>query len=120
MNKNNILTIEQSGFRPKHSTSTALIKVTDEWLKSLDNGQFTGAIFVDVQKAFDIVDCKCLLSKLSAIGVNGISLKWFENYLLDRRIVTCIGNCMSEELPIELGVPQGSILGPLLFIIFYK
>ena len=91
LNRNNILTIEQSGFRPKHSTSTALIKVTDEWLKSLDNGLFTGAVFVDLQKAFDMVNPKCLLNKLSTIGINGPSLKWFENYLSDRRIVTPVG-----------------------------
>ena len=73
---------------------------------------------VDLQKAFDMVNPKCLLNKLLTIGINGPSLKWFENYLSDRRIVTSIGNCISEELPIGLGVPQGSILGPLLFIIF--
>ena len=98
-----------------------MIKVTDEWLKSLDNGLFTGAVFVDLQKAFDIwsmVNPKYLLNKLSTIGINGPSLKWFENYLSDRRIITSIGNCISEELSTGLGVPQGSILGPLLFIIF--
>ena len=115
---NNILSIEQSGFRPKHSTSTALIKVTDEWLKSIDEGKFTGAVFVDLQKAFDLVNIQCLLNKLLEIGVTGTPLKWFENYLSNRKIVTCIGNCISEELSIGLGVPQGSILGPLLFIIF--
>ena len=82
-----------------------MIKVTDEWLKSLDNGLFTGAVFVDLQKAFDMVNPKCLLNKLSTIGINGPSLKWLENYLSDRRIITSIGNCISEELPTWLGVP---------------
>ena len=117
LNVNNILTIEQSGFRPKHSTSTALIKVTDEWLKAMDKGMYTGAVFVDLQKAFDLVNVKCLLNSLLKIGISGISLKWFEDYLSDRKIVTAIGNCISQELPIGLGVPQGSILGPLLFIL---
>ena len=118
LNKNNLLTIEQSGFRPKHSTATALIKVTDEWLKSIDDGKFTGAVFVDLQKAFDLVNIQCLLNKLLQIGITGTPLKWFENYLSNRKIATCIGSCISEELSIGLGVPQGSILGPLLFIIF--
>ena len=118
LNCNNIITLDQSGFRPKHSTSTALIKVTDEWLIDLDDGKYTGAVFVDLQKAFDMVNIQCLLEKLKRVGIKETNLNWFHSYLSDRKIVTCIHNCNSEELPIRQGVPQGSILGPLLFIIF--
>ena len=115
---NNILTKEQSGFRPKHSTVSALLKVTDEWLKALDEGKYTGTIFVDLQKAFDTVDHEILLNKLEQIGVTGSALAWFKSYLDDRKITTSINNCFSDEMPLKHGVPQGSLLGPILFLIF--
>ena len=113
-----ILSKEQSGFRVKHSTQSALIKVTDEWLRALDNGEYTGCLFVDLQKAFDMVDHQILLQKLESIGIIGTPLSWFRSYLTDRKIVTSINNVSSGELPLKYGVPQGSLLGPLLFLIF--
>ena len=115
---NGILSVEQSGFRLKHSTCTALIKVTDEWLRALDKGEYTGSVFVDLQKAFDVVDHDILLKKLADIGIGDVSLKWFRSYLSDRKIITSINNVLSDELPLKYGVPQGSLLGPLLFLIF--
>ena len=98
---------------------TALVKVLDDWMMAMDRGEYTGAIFVDLKKAFDTVDHKVLLKKLFDIGVRGLTLKWFENYLINRRIVTKVNNSISEEKHLTHGVPQGSILGPLLFCIFY-
>ena len=115
---NGILSKEQSGFRLKHSTNTALIKVTDEWLRALDKGEYTGNIFVDLQKAFDMVDHEILFKKLKCIGITGMSLEWFRSYLTDRKIITSMNNVSSNELPLKYGVPQGSLLGPLLFLIF--
>ena len=115
---NNILVPFQSGFRASHSTVTALIKVTDDWLLAMDEGMYTGALFVDLRKAFDVVDHKELLKKLSAIGQNGVALQWFKNYLSDRRIVTMVNDTLSDEKVLTHGVPQGSLLGPLLFVIF--
>ena len=90
----------------------------DDWLLAMDEGMYTGALFVDLRKAFDVVDHKELLKKLSAIGINGVALQWFKNYLSDRRIVTMVNDTLSNEKVLTHGVPQGSLLGPLLFVIF--
>ena len=115
---NSILAVEQSGFRPLHSTLTSLVKVTDDWLQAMDKQCYTGAVFVDLRKAFDTVDHNILLNKLMLIGINDSSILWFRDYLANRLIVTQINNTLSDEQRISYGVPQGSILGPLLFVIY--
>ena len=118
LKSHSLLSSNQSGFRPKHSTVTALATVTDDWLQSIDKGELTGTIFVDLQKAFDMVDHLILLSKMESMGVKGVELEWFKSYLSNRRIRTSVNNELSDEKLISSGVPQGSLLGPLLFIIF--
>ncbi len=115
---NNILAKEQSGFRAKHSTCSTLLDVTDFLLNNMSNGLVTGAIFLDLKKAFDTVDHKILLSKLYRLGIKGIEHKWFRNYLTSRCQSVSINGTLSDSLNIDIGVPQGSILGPLLFILY--
>jgi hypothetical protein len=116
--EHNILSPAQFGFRKEHSTIHPLILFMNQVTAALNKKHHTIAIFCDIKKAFDTVDHKILLKKLSNIGVRGIELKWFESYLSKRKQFVNIGSSNSCLLEILLGVPQGSILGPLLFLIY--
>ena len=107
----------QSAFRPNHSMETALIKLTDELLFNMDNDMVTGLAFVDFRKAFDVINHELLL-KLSIYGANDLSLKWFGSYLTGRKQYVRINGCCSTSKQLLQGVPQGSILGPILFLLF--
>lgn len=118
INEFSILSPNQSGFRPNFSTTTALLKFTNDVSSSLDNNMSTGAIFIDLTKAFDMVDHYLLLDKLYAIGLSRHSLLWFNSYLHCRSQRVYVNGCVSQSLIMEKGVPQGSSLGPLLFSLF--
>ena len=108
----------QFGFRAKHSTNHALIAITQKIKEAINNNETAIGIFVDFEKAFDTVNHEILLSKLSHYGVNGTAQSWFRSYLSQRTQFVSLNGIDSEILPIEHGVPQGSILGPLLFTIY--
>ncbi|CAB3996391.1 Hypothetical predicted protein, partial [Paramuricea clavata] len=103
---------------PKLSTSTALAFFTDNILENVDNGLITASVLLDFSKAIDTVDHAILLCKAKSIGLDDNSLNWFESYLFSRQQVTSIDNTLSSSLLVSVGVPQGSILAPLLFIIY--
>ena len=108
----------QFGFRQNYSTSYALIHLTETIKEALDQGKYGCGIFVDLQKAFDTVDHNILLGKLKHYGIRGVAYGWFESYLKDRKQYVSINGYNSKHLSISLGVPQGSVLGPLLFLIY--
>ena len=115
---NHFLNPSQSGFRSQYSTATTVIDVEDFILKNMDEGKVTGAIFLDLKKAFDTVNHSLLLNKLKKFGIRDIELNWFKSYLNNRMQSVKVGSTLSDLKPINIGIPQGSILGPLLFIIF--
>ena len=115
---NKILYDYQSGFRKNDSTDTCLSFLNDKTLKSFDDGLVTGMILIDLQKAFDTINHDILLKKLSIIGFSDHTVKWFQSYLSNRKFMVNLENSFSEVSSISCGVPQGSILGPLLFLIY--
>ena len=114
----NLLYELQSGFRSSYSTDTCLIHLSDYIKQESDKGHYTGMVLLDLQKAFDTVNHGILLNKLKAIGLNQNSILWFDSYLTGRKQVTDINGILSDTKGISCGVPQGSILGPLLFLIY--
>ena len=116
--KNKLFHDNQYGFRTKHSTELAVTELIDRVLLNIDNKQVPFAVFMDLSKAFDTLDHKILIDKLHHYGIRGISLMWFESYLSKRTQYVEIDNFKSSPQTITTGVPQGSILGPLLFLIY--
>lgn len=118
LTENSILNPMQSGFRQGHSTVTAVTAVTNDILNALDNKKSCAAIFIDLSKAFDTVDHDLLLKRLQRIGFSDTVLRWFSNYLSDRTQCIVIDNYTSTSLEVTMGVPQGSVLGPILFSLY--
>ena len=108
----------QFGFRNNHSTNHALIKITEHIREAIDSGQFACGVFIDLQKAFDTVEHDILLKKLEHYGIRGITNKWFKTYIKNRCQHDTIQGKKSKNANILHGVPQGSVLGPLLFLIY--
>ena len=118
LDANKSLYEHQSGFRLLHSVATALMASTNDWYLNIDNGKYTGLIFIDLKKAFDTVDHEILLEKLKMYGVTGLEHDWFTSYLDNRKQFCRINGSSSDVKGINCGVPQGSCLGPLLFLIY--
>ena len=118
LTRNSILCPNQFGFRPNHSCETALLCMIDEWSRNVDDKEMNGLIFLDLRRAFDTVNHQLLLRKLSKYGCSVGSLSWFDSYLSHRKQYVSVENNKSTIKDINIGLPQGSILGPLLFVLF--
>ncbi|XP_014299011.1 uncharacterized protein LOC106693924 [Microplitis demolitor] len=117
--RNNIISDEQSGFRTGHSCETALQKVIGEWRDGFDNGKMFGVLFLDLKRAFETVNINKLIDKLEMnYGISGKAIKWLASYLTSRTQQVQYGKVLSEKNIVKNGVPQGSKLGPLLFILY--
>ena len=113
-----ILYYRQFGFRKDFSTNHAILTLLESLQKALDDRQFASRIFIDLEKAFDTVSHDILLKKLNHYGIRGIANDWFRSYLSDRTQFVSINDFNSDYKTVKYGVPQGSVLGHLLFLIF--
>ena len=114
----NILIPEQFGFRKNYSTSLSVICFTDYILQEMEKGNICCGVFMDLSKAFDTIDHHILLKKLYLYGIRGLPLQWFRSYLCNRKQYVVVDGVESTHLDVNLGVPQGSVLGPLLFLVY--
>ena len=115
---NNLIHPSHHGFRADHNTTTALIEMADRWVESFDEGKLSAVVALDMSAAFDLVDRNILKEKLLAYNLDLSMVNWIDSYLTGRKQRVYIDGVLSEELPVDVGVPQGSILGPLIYVIY--
>ena len=120
VNKSDILYTGQYGFRQNFSTSLAILDLIEEITTSIDKQNVTIGVFIDLKKAFDTIDHNILLKKMEVYGIRGPALTWLETYLSNRKQFVSFNDVNSEYLDVKCGIPQGSIIGPTLFIFIHQ
>ena len=118
MTKNDLFHPNHHGFRAHHSTATAMVQMYDTWVQAADKGELTGVCMLDMSAAFDVVDHGLLLQKLQLYGFDDQAFSWMQDYLSGRTQAVYVDGSLSSFLPVNVGVPQGSILGPLCYVLF--
>ena len=118
LNENNLLHPNHHAYRAHHNTTTALIQMYDNWLEAAEAGTMAGVCLLDMSAAFDVVDHGLLLNKLELYGFNDDFLTWTRSYLSNRLQCVSIEGSLSRLQSVQVGVPQGSILGPLFYTLF--
>ena len=118
LDSNKILFANQSGFRPKHSKESCLTHLCARINEGCDSGCHTGMILIDLQNAFDTINHDILLDKMKFMKFSKETISWFKSYLSNRKFFVNVENTFSESANLKCGVPQGSILGPLLFLLY--
>ena len=118
LEEHSFISMDQSAYLKRHSTQTSLHRVIDDWLENVNDGAITGACLLDISKCFDSINHAILLKKLEMYGITSTELKWFSSYLSGRKQVVKFHQETSEFCDISCGVPQGSVLGPILFLLF--
>ena len=118
LDSNGLLHVKQFGFRRKRSTSSALLQFSDDILQNMEDELVTGVVFLDLKKAFDTVNHRVLLLKLRALELDDSAAAWFKSYLTNRCQRTVMGSTVSTPRLVNIGVPQGSVLGPLFFLVY--
>lgn len=119
LDANDLCNVFQSAYRAGHSTETALLRVVNDLLLAMDQNKVSLLLLLDLSAAFDTVDHQILLSRLqNTFGIQSTALQWFRSYLLDRKQFVSVGNVSSSVSHLQFGVPQGSVLGPVLFVLY--
>ena len=120
LEENKLLCPRQFGFRKKHSTELATSLLIDDMRKEVDCGKLVGVVFIDLSKAFDTLDHALLLDKIASYGIASNEIEWFTDYLFGRKQICIYEGGKSNAEPLNIGVPQGSILGPVLFLLYFN
>jgi hypothetical protein len=118
LSQNNLLSLHQHGFLKNHSTGSQLLECLDDFTDAIEHDEYVDICYIDFKRAFDSVSIQKLIYKLQLLGITGDCLRWLTNFLCDRLMRVKVNNSLSDVFNQTSGVPEGSVLGPICFVIF--